>query len=102
MLTESGLFVNAKARMHETTRKEMEAGKEPSRKQDKRFVVSTYDSYKTTAHRIMQLFCKEMNREVHMKDFFRFGEMGLIEPQLQVAKWFAKHIVSPTIRYICL
>ena len=100
VLKESSKFTSSKARMTETTRKEMEAGKLPSRRQDRTLVTSTFYDYRSTVNKLMTVFCKEIGREIRMSDFFSFGELSLIEPQRQVSKWFTDHVPSPTERYI--
>ena len=76
----------------------MEAGKVPTRVQDRSVVVNTFYDYRDTVGRLMTIFCKELKRDIRMSDFFAFGQMNLIELPLQVDKWITKHIDKPVIR----
>ena len=98
MLTESGKFASGKARMLESTRKLLEAGKLPDRIQDMNLVPSTYYDYKETANRVLGILSKELRRELRMADFFAFGKVELVEPQTKMATWICANVSQPTIR----
>ena len=98
VLIEASKFAAGKARMLDSTRKLLEAGKLPEREEDLSLIPSTYYSYKRTSYRLMGILSKELGRDIRVKDLFAFGTMEIVDPQPNIGKWLTDHVISPGVR----
>ena len=90
VLKECGKFATGKHRLHQESRKLMEVGKLPLRREDLKLIPSTYYDYKSSTNRLMGIISKNLKRTVRMKHFFAYGLVELIEPLPDIAEWLSE------------
>ena len=75
----------------------MRAGKMPLA-EDTQWVASTRRLHKLGARVLMAVFSEREGRRVHYRDFFAFGTISFLEPDLTILEMIDDYEKSPNIR----